>query len=210
MGQSPGKPCSFGDGLYTPWLCMDLLVMFCQSSTNSHVHKQSTRPLPHSILDIHTNYLRNPTLEEDDGDNTQHHHHPGSVPAQVSQDEPSPSLFWCEYRCHVAVSNMATRWWKTRHKHCTVHTWLTPISSPSSSLDQNRNHIPPTLMICVARGWMWRCAKCETRIKCLGKNPKTPNTHSLTHTHTHTITILVQEFGAFDIEKYHLCSQKSQ
>ena len=42
----------------------------------------------------------------------------------------------------------------------------------------------------------------------LGKNPKTPNTHSLTH--THTITILVQEFGAFDIEKYHLCSQKSQ
>ena len=42
----------------------------------------------------------------------------------------------------------------------------------------------------------------------LEKNPKTPNTHSPTH--THTITILVQEFGAFDIEKYHLCSQKSQ
>jgi len=30
------------------------------------------------------------------------------------------------------------------------------------------------------------------------------------HTHTHTITISVQEFGAFDIEKYHLCSQESQ
>jgi len=40
------------------------------------------------------------------------------------------------------------------------------------------------------------------------EKPSTPNTHSLTH--THTITISVQEFGAFDIEKYHLCSQKSQ
>jgi len=94
MGQSPGKPCSFGDGLYTPWLCTDLLVMFCQSGTNSHVHKQSTRPLPHSILDIHTDYLRNPAPEEDDSDNTQHYHCPGSVPAQVSQHDPSPSLFW--------------------------------------------------------------------------------------------------------------------
>ena len=29
---------------------------------------------------------------------------------------------------------------------------------------------------------------------------------TLTHTHyTHTTTILVQEFGAFDIDKYHLC-----
>ena len=29
---------------------------------------------------------------------------------------------------------------------------------------------------------------------------------TLTHTHyTHTTTISVQEFGAFDIEKYHLC-----
>ena len=29
---------------------------------------------------------------------------------------------------------------------------------------------------------------------------------TLTHTHyTHTTTILVQEFRAFDIEKYHLC-----
>ena len=27
----------------------------------------------------------------------------------------------------------------------------------------------------------------------------------LTLIHTHTTTILVQEFGAFDIEKYHLC-----
>ena len=43
------------------------------------------------------------------------------------------------------------------------------------------------------------------------ENPKyLPLTHTHTHTHTHTITILVPEFGAFDIEKYHLCSQKSQ
>ena len=94
MGQSPGKPCSFGDGLYTLWLHTDLLVMFCQSGTNSHIHKQSTRPLPHSILNIHTDYLGNPAPEEDNSDNTQHHCCPGSVPAQVSQHNPSPSLFW--------------------------------------------------------------------------------------------------------------------
>jgi len=39
-------------------------------------------------------------------------------------------------------------------------------------------------VICVAWGWTWKCTKHETRIKQLGKNPKTPNTHSLTHTHT--------------------------
>ena len=33
-----------------------------------------------------------------------------------------------------------------------------------------------------------------------------PKHLTLTHTHyTHTTTILVQEFRAFDIEKYHLC-----
>jgi len=29
-----------------------------------------------------------------------------------------------------------------------------------------------TPLIRVARGWTWKCAKRETRIKCLGKNPK--------------------------------------
>jgi len=29
-----------------------------------------------------------------------------------------------------------------------------------------------TPVIHVARGWTWKCAKHETRIKCLGKNPK--------------------------------------
>ena len=58
-------------------------------------------------------------------------------------------------------------------------------------------------MICIAWGWTWKCETHKTRIKCLRKNPK----HlTLTHTHyTHTTTISVQEFGAFDIEKYHLC-----
>ena len=58
-------------------------------------------------------------------------------------------------------------------------------------------------MIHIAQGWPWKCETRETRIKCLRKNPK----HlTLTHTHyTHTTTIWVQEFGAFDIEKYHLC-----
>ena len=58
-------------------------------------------------------------------------------------------------------------------------------------------------VIRIARGWTWKCETCETRIKCLRKSPK----HlTLTHTHyTHTTTISVQEFGAFDIEKYHLC-----
>jgi len=38
----------------------------------------------------------------------------------------------------------------------------------------NQLHGP---LICLAWGWMWKCTKRETRIKCLGKNPKTPNTH---------------------------------
>jgi len=42
----------------------------------------------------------------------------------------------------------------------------------------------PIPVIHVAWGWTLKCTKRETRIKCLGKNPKTPNTHSLTHTHT--------------------------
>ena len=41
---------------------------------------------------------------------------------------------------------------------------------------------------CIARGWTWKCETRETRIKCLRKNPKTPNTHSHTlHTHYHNL-----------------------
>jgi hypothetical protein len=36
MGQSPGKSCSFREGLYTWWLRTDLLVMFCQSGTTTN------------------------------------------------------------------------------------------------------------------------------------------------------------------------------
>ena len=58
-------------------------------------------------------------------------------------------------------------------------------------------------LIHVAQGWTWKCETCEKRIKCLRKNPKQL---TLTHSHyTHTTTILVWEFWASNIEKYHLC-----
>ena len=59
------------------------------------------------------------------------------------------------------------------------------------------------MLIHIAQGWTWKCETCKTRIKCLRKTLK-----QLTQTptpYTHTTTILVQEFGAFDIEKDHLC-----
>jgi len=59
--------------------------------------------------------------------------------------------------------------------YCVIVSWLPPCWHLSQ------------LLICIAWGWTWKCAKCKTRIKCLGKNPKTPDTHSLTHTHTITI-----------------------
>jgi len=37
--------------------------------------------------------------EGEDGDDAQHHHHPGSVPAQVSQHEPSHSILWQGMPC---------------------------------------------------------------------------------------------------------------
>jgi len=51
---------------------------------NQQQHPQSTTPLPPPfyILNIHTAYLRNPMLEEDDGDDAQCRHQPGFVPAQ--------------------------------------------------------------------------------------------------------------------------------
>ena len=67
----------------------------------------------------------------------------------------------------------------------TRHNW-THIHPPN---------VRPPLLICIAQGWMWKCETRKTRIKCLRKNPKTPNTH-----YTHTTTISMQEFGAFDIE----------
>jgi len=93
MGQSLGKTCLFGEGLYTLWLCMDLLVMFCQSGTPSHPQSINNATPTSYILDVHMSYLRNPAPEEDNSDDTPHHHHPGSVLAQVSQYNPSPLVF---------------------------------------------------------------------------------------------------------------------
>ena len=50
-----------------------------------------------------------------------------------------------------------------------------------------------TALICVARGWTWKCETHESRMKCLRKNPRTPNTHSHTlHTHYHNLGARVQ------------------
>jgi len=47
------------------------------------------------------------------------------------------------------------------------------IPLPSSETQTQQNVlVGPGLLIHVARGWTWKCAKRETRIKCLRKNPK--------------------------------------
>ena len=90
-------------------------------------------------------------------------------------------------------------WCQIEHRICRESTW------PSTDCLMINYYwlVICILVIHIAQGWTSKCETCETRIKCLRKNPK----HlTLTHTHyTHTTTISVQEFGAFDIETYHLC-----